>query len=654
MVRSRIALAAASAIAVAAPAWGQEVKKVEQVVVTASPLGRAESELAQPATVLSEEDLRRRRAASIGDTLSQEAGVHSSAFGPAAGRPIIRGLDGPRIRVLENGIGTMDASAVSPDHAVATESLNAEQVEILRGPASLLYGSGAIGGVVNVVSGVVPRGTRAPGASLEARAGSANRERTAATSLDGRAGAGAFRLDASARRTRDYETPLGRLAGSDVDARGGGAGASWVGERGYLGAGIQARRSNYGIPSGEGTRIDLAQDRVEAAGELAIASGGLTRARFRIGRGDYRHDEIEPGGKAGTRFENDAVEGRLEVRHAALAGWKGTLGAQLQDREQSAIGEEAILPRTRARERAFFVVEEIELGAFTVDLGVRSERETRRPEGGLPARDFSLVTPAVGVVWRVGAGHRVGFAATQAQRAPSIEELYSRGAHRATATFDVGDAALRKEVSRNLDVTLRRTAGAVRWRVNLFANRVRDYVYAAAGDTDGDGLADRVDAAGSPEPGGEFLVQRFTQGAARFRGAEAEISWRPAPGTWAVRLFADTVRGRLAAGANLPRISPSRLGASAEGTWGRLTAQATAVRVLEQRRVAPLESPTPGYARIDADAAWKVAPGARGNLTFFVQATNLGDKVIRVHTSYLKDAAPLMGRSVVAGLRGEF
>ena len=267
MKASPLALAVASALAASASARGQEVKKVEQVTVTASPLGRAAAELAQPVSVLDEEELRRKRAASIGDTLAQEPGVHSSAFGPAAGRPIIRGLDGPRIRVLENGLGTMDASTVSPDHAVTTESLNAEQVEILRGPASLLYGSGAIGGVVNVVSGLVPRELKDASGAAELRGATANDERTGAFRLDAGAGAGIFHAEGFSRRTKVYGTPRGTLSGSDVDARGGGVGASWVGSRGYLGAGASTLRNDYGIPSGEGTRIALEQSRFESSGE---------------------------------------------------------------------------------------------------------------------------------------------------------------------------------------------------------------------------------------------------------------------------------------------------------------------------------------------------------------------------------------------------
>ena len=644
-----------------------EVKRVESVVVTASPLDAAATEMTQPATVLTEEDLRRRRAASLGDTLSGEPGVHSSAFGAGAGRPIIRGLDGPRIRVLENGIGSMDVSTISPDHAVTVETLNARQVEILRGPASLLYGSGAVGGVVNVVSDLVPRErAEAPGGAVEARAASGNDERTLSAKLDGGGGEVAVHLEAFTRRTGDYripghavrddpESPSGRLPGSDTDSRGGGAGASWVGGRGFLGVGASTLRSDYGVPTAEGTRIALEQTRGEAAGELDRPFGGITRARYRLGYNDYEHREIESTGEVATTFLNKAWEGRLELAHEPWTDGRGALGFQGQARDFSALGEEAIIPETKASAAALFLVEQKRWGAWTVDGGARVERETRRPasSSGLPDRDFTLGSFAAGAVWSYAPGLGLSVNATRSERAPAIEELYTNGAHHATETFEIGDPNLRKEVSRGVEVMFRRTEGAVQWKVSAFASRVRDYVYAASVDEDGDGIADRVDPEGAPDPAGELLVQRYTQAEARFHGAEVEWRYRPEPGAWAVRLFADFVRGRLAGGENLPRMSPGRIGAEAEGRWNAWGARLTAMRVASQDRTAPLESATPGYTKVDAEVTLALGGGRRG-LVAFLQGSNLLDEEIRVHTSYLKDVAPQMGRSFALGVRGEF
>ena len=649
-----LAGAVASALAASVPSPAQEAKPVERITVTASPLGRTEAELAQPATVLTEDDLRRRRASNLGDTLAQETGVQSSAFGAGAGRPIIRGLDGPRVRVLENGIGTGDVSSVSPDHGVATETLRAEQIEILRGPASLLYGSGAIGGIVNVVSKTIPR-ERLDGlaGSVEARVSDANRERAGGADLNGGAGSFAWHLDAHRRRTRDYEIPgeRERLPNSDVDMRGGGGGVSWVASRGYLGVGAQTLENDYGIPSGEGVRIRMKQDRQEVAGETADPFGFFTRLKVRAARSDYRHDEIEPGGEVGTTFRNAGSEGRVELKHGGSLS--GTVGMQWQDATISAMGEEAILPRTRSRAIAAFVVEEAQVGAWTLDAGLRLERERRRPDAELPARAFTLVTPALGAVWKLASEHALAIYATQAQRAPAVEELYTFGAHHATATFDIGNPALRKEVSRNVDVSLRRTAGTMRWKVNVYVNRVKDFVFGAADDIDGDGIADRVDAEGTLDAEGEFLVQRYTQGTAVFRGVEAELSYRPAAGA-AWRVFGDLTRGRLSGGENLPRISPARIGASVDVKAGPFDAGLSVLHAFRQKRTAPLESATPGYTRVDAELAWTLerAPGA--SVKVFLQGNNLLDEEIRVHTSFLKDVAPQMGRSVTLGLRAEF
>jgi iron complex outermembrane receptor protein len=682
----KLKLLAAAVAAASAPVAAQEtkkpdeVKKQESITVTASPLGRAASELAQPATVLSEEELRRKRAASIGDTLGGELGVQSSAFGAGSGRPIIRGLDGPRVRVLENGIGTGDASSHSPDHAVTTEALRADQIEILRGPASLLYGSGAIGGVVNVVSKTIPR-ERIQGLRGEAelRGGSANDERTGSFNLEGGAGDVAWHLDAFKRRTRDYEipgaaqregtvshehhegeeegeheahAPTGRLPNSDVDMHGFGGGASWFGRGGYVGAGAQKLENDYGVPTGEGVRIRMKQERGELATEWADPLPGFSRLRARAAHSRYMHDEIEEGGEIGTTFRNKATEARFELQH--LAPWSGTIGAQVQRQDLSALGEEAILPPTRSRANALFAVGELPFGDWTFDAGIRLEREERRPDADLPAREFDLTTPALGLVWRVSPEYRFSIAATQAQRAPSAEELYSFGPHHATATFDIGDANLRKEISRNVDVTFRKVTGDARWKVNVYANRVKDYVYGASVDADGDGVPDRIGHDGEPEADGEFLVQRYTQAEARFRGIEAEWSYRPAAGFYGVRIFGDLTRAKLASGSNLPRIAPARVGFEADAAWGAWTGSFTTIHAFEQKRVAELETPTPSYTRVDAEIAWRLDSGARRSITVFLQGSNLLDEEIRLHTSYLKDVAPQMGRSFALGVRAQF
>jgi iron complex outermembrane receptor protein len=645
------------------PAPKQE--KVESLTVKSTPLDVPIAEMAQPATVMREEDLRRKRAASLGDTLSQELGVQSSAFGPGSSRPIIRGLDGARIRVLQNGVGTLDVSTISPDHVVATESAHAEQIEILRGPASLLYGSGAIGGVVNVVSNLIPTTAQSLlSGDAELRATTASKEKTGSANLAGGDGNFAWHLDGFKRKTEDYDipgqanrndpdSPSGKLPGSFIDAKGMGAGASWVRGSDYFGAGVAGMRNNYGIPSGEGTRIDMKQTRFELGGEFVKPVAGIERIKTRFAHNDYEHAEIEGTGEIGTMFKNKGGEGRVEMQHSPIAGLKGALGLQFQTRDFSALGEEAIVPKTKSRASGIFLVEQADVGSWVFSGGARFERETRRPEGDLPNRDFNLSTFSAGAVWKFAPEYNASINLTQAARAPSIEELYSNGPHHATATFEVGDPLLKKEVSRNIDLTLRKAAGALKWKINLFANRMKDFVFARSVDSDGDGVADRVDEEGAVTPDGEFLSQQFAHADARFRGYEAEVSYQPEKEGAAVRVFTDSVRAQLKDGGNLPRISPSRVGLELGYTQGPWSKNLSVIRVQKQDKVAELETATPGYTKVNAEVGYQwVTTGA--SYLFFLQGNNLLDKEIRVHTSYLKDVAPQMGRSFTFGVRATF
>jgi iron complex outermembrane receptor protein len=640
--------------------------------VTVTPLDADEASLAQPASVLRGDELRRRQASSLGDTLDREVGVQSGGMGPGASRPVIRGQDAPRVRVLDNGLGTMDVSTISPDHLSAVETLGATQVEVLRGPATLIHGGGAIGGLVNVVTKRIPR-DRMEGlaAAAEVRLGGAAREHTGLVDLNGGSGGFAWHLDAYSRNAGDYRikgaqnpgdpaSPRGRVPNSFVESRGANLGASLIGERGHVGVGAQMLGSFYGVPAGEQARMDVDQRRYEFAGELRDPLPGFTRLRARLGRNDYRHDEIEQTGEIATRFRNIGTEGRLELKHRPLGPFTGVLGFSGHGRRFSAVGEESFLQPVRSRGEAIFLVEEAYAGNWRFDLGGRVESERHRPEAGtgLPDRRFSPTTWSGGITWTFLPGYSAGVTLARAQRAPAIEELYANGPHAATATFEVGERNLSKEVSRNVDFSLRKTAGTWRWKAGVYANRFRNYVFAEMQDVDGDGVfdrdLDRVDETGAADPAGEFLLLHYRQANARFRGFEAELAYRPQSG-WGARLFADSVRGRLEGIGNAPRIAPSRLGL--EGTYaaGPWNAFASLLRVMRQDRIAAgQESATPGYTRLDAGLQYRIRHAGQAATTLFVQANNLLDQDIRVHTSFIKDSAPLPGRSLLAGLRAAF
>lgn len=627
-------------------------KEVEltAVVVTALPFANlGELDLAQPISVLQGDDLRRKREASLGDTLSHELGVTSSSFGPATGRPIIRGMDGPRIRVLESGIGTQDLSALSPDHMVTAESLNASQIEILRGPATLLYGSGASGGVVNVVTGRIPnRLFKSPTGNVELRGNSATDERSGGFNMMGSAGQASWNVDGFKRKTGDYDTPAGRVGNSAIDSDGVSVGGSYIGERGFMGASVSQQESLYGIPGTDGTKIDLKQTRYDIAGELDDPFRGFKRLKVRMGYNDYKHAEIEGSGEIGTRFNNQGFEGRVELLHAPVANWQGVFGVQLQNRNFSALGGEALVPATKSRSTGLFLVEERNWARWRLELGGRAERATQNPQDGdaNPARAFNLYSASAGVLWKFRDGYGLGLTATQGQRSPSTEELYSNGPHTATRTYQTGNNALTKETANNIDLALRKTAGAVKWKVNVFHNQISDYIFERSVDADGDGVADT-------DPNSGYLLQNVAQTGARFYGAEAEVIFTLLPGALDLRLFTDAVRGKVDGG-NAPRTPPQRFGLQLDHKAGPWATNLSVIHALRQDRLADLETETPGYTLANVEVSYRIKPSKSIGYTIFLQGKNLLDEEIRVHTSYLKDVAPLPGRAFVLGLKGQF
>ncbi len=670
MRRTLIARCVAGAFLAPLAVWAQQIP---EPVLTVTPLDADAASISRPASVLRGDELRRRQSSSIGDTLNHEPGVQSSGMGPGTTRPVIRGMDAPRVRVMDNGLGSMDLSTISPDHRPMVETMGATQVEILRGPATLLYGGGAIGGLVNVVTKRIPT-DRVDGfyGAVEGRLGGADRQATGLIDLNGGNGSMSWHVDAFNRHARDYKirgpqvptdpaSPIGVVRNSAVDANGLNLGATYFGGRGFVGVGVSSLASVYGIPSPAATRIDMRQTRYDLSGELSDPLPGFTKAKLRMGRNQYAHDEIEPTGEIGTIFRNNQTESRLELTHAKIGNLRGVLGFSRDDRRFSAVGEEAFVPPTKSDGTALFLLEEYTLGNVRFDFGARADQERRRPDPstGLANRSFALGTYSGGAVWNFTPGYNAGVSLTRAQRAPSIEELYSNGPHGGTSSFEVGDSALARETSRNLDFTLRKTAGDWRWKASVYANRIKNYIYGQRQDVDGDGVfdlqLDRVDETGVLDPTGDLFRVNYRQAEARFKGFEGELRYQPAKGGFGARIFGDTARGELVGLGNVPRMSPTRLGL--EGTYaaGPWAGFATLLRVYRQDRIAvDQETATQGYSRLDADVTYRIKHTGNSATTVFVQGNNLLNRDIRVHTSFLKDFAPQPGRSIFAGLRSNF
>lgn len=635
---------------------------LQEIVVTASPFATDENtQILTPAKVLAGDELRNKLGNSLGDTLSQELGVSASSFGAGASRPIIRGLEGPRVMILQNGMPVSDVSTVSNDHAVATEAATARQIEILRGPAALLYGSGAIGGLVNVVNDRIPTMLLPkPTGQVEARYGTVDGQKNTSFMVDGAAGSIGLHLDGNYRDTDNYKIPgsarlndpssaSGRLPNSFTHESSIGAGGSYIADWGHIGASVSTLDDHYGIPTAEKSFIDLHQTRYDIDSLVKAPFAGFESFKFKLGYTDYSHIEKQQDGTPNTIFSNRAVQTRWELAHQPLAGWRGNFGVQTEQSNYSALsatdGSAALTPATKSTSMAGFLVEERNFGPVLVSAGVRMESVKRRPQG-LQDRDFNLFSWSAGGLWTFMPGYGLGATYSIAQRAPTVEELYSNGAHESTSTYDIGDGNLQKETSHNIELTLQKTEGLIRWKANLFQNQVKNFIF---GRTNG-----QVDGSGVADPSGEFTQRFWSQGDATIHGAEAELSYNLGGEGFSVRGFADTSRGKLDNQGNLPLQPATRYGVDVGYRQGPWASGVKVLRAQTQDRLASFETtPTPSYTQLDANLSYTQRVNAV-RVTWFALLKNALNQDIRLSTSVLKDSVPQAGRNLIVGVRTEF
>ncbi|NQE51733.1 TonB-dependent receptor [Herbaspirillum rubrisubalbicans] len=638
---------------------------LQPIVVTATPFASQEDvQVLTPAKVIAGDELRNKLGNSLGETLNGELGVSASAFGAGASRPVIRGMEGPRVMILQNGMGVADVSTVSNDHAVATEAATARQVEILRGPATLLYGSGAIGGLVNVVNDRIPTElVGKPTGTVEGRYGTVDGEKNGSFSLDTSAGQIGLHLDGNYRDTDNYKIPgnarqadsssaSGRLPNSFTHETNLGAGVSYVSNWGYVGLSAATLDDHYGIPTDEMSFIDLHQSRYDFDTVVNRPFAGIEKLRVRMGYTDYTHIEKQQNGTPNTVFSNRALQNRWELTHAPLAGWHGTFGVQTEQSNYSALapdtGAAELTPPTRSNSFAGFLVEERQFGQVLASAGLRAESVSRRPDSGsgLPGRDFSLLSWSTGGLWAFQPGYGLGLTYSFAQRAPTVEELYSNGPHESTSTFDIGDQQLKKETSHNVELSLQKTEGLVRWKGNVFRNKVNNFIY---GRTNG-----QVDSSGAADPNGEFTQRFWSQGDATIRGVEAEVTYNWNGEGLSGRVFADTSRGTLENLGNLPLQPATRYGIELGYKTGPWASGVKLLRAQKQDRLASFETyETPSYTQLDANLSYtQRINGAK--LTWFALARNLLNQDIRLSTSVLRESVPLGGRNFIVGVRTSF
>ncbi|MCD7099702.1 TonB-dependent receptor [Stenotrophomonas sp. MMGLT7] len=633
-------------------AHDRHAKDLDAVIVTASPLRDSATELSRPVEVLSGERLDEARAASLGETISGLPGVQSSNFGPGVGRPIIRGMDGPRVAVLNDGLSSQDVSTVSQDHSPAVESFLADQIEVLKGPSTLLYGSGAIGGVVNVVDGRIAE-TPVDGFSGRAEVRFDGGDRDGNTDMfrvDAGNGSGlSMHADGVYRNQKDYDTPLGRQDNSFVDTKSGSVGTSLSGDWGFVGVSASRFRDDYGNPGepgdlAEGERgvwLRMKQDRYELKGGLNDPWGEGSGLRYSIGHTQYDHTEFE-GDEVGTMFSKRANEGRVEAAFAADSGWKTAIGLQGSDSTFEAIGEEAFVPKTDNKSLGLFAVARNSWGPFQADLGARIDQVKYETDSGL-SRDFHPGSASLSGAWRLNPNWRLTLNLDHAERAPAEEELFADGPHIATLAYEIGNPDLKKEAANQAELGLQYQNEWMDAKVAAYYNRYNDFIYLA--DTGGSWYFDEEDE--------ELPIRQWNQGDAKFHGFEGEATFHLAnndTGTWDLRVFGDTVRARLVDGGNLPRIAPSRVGTQLRWENAVWRASLGATRVNKQDKVAEGETPTDGYTLVDAHLAYHVDAG-RSAWEVFLDGNNLTDQEARVHTSFLKDDVMLPGRNASFGVR---
>jgi len=542
----------------------------------------------------------------------------------------------------------------------------------VRGPATLLYGSAAIGGVVNVFDGRIPLEAPPSPFSGEVRAtgGTASNERQVSGDASLLVGPFVARVSGGYRDTDDYEIPGFAELGHDEEEHAAGEhseeevegilensaletdnfslGLSWVGDRGHLGASFTGFNSFYGVPGGHGhadeggaapeeeeeedVSIDLEQRRIDVDGELRFDRGLLDRLRLRFGIADYNHVELE-GTEIGTRFLNDQWEGRAEVRHRPIGPLEGALGFQVGNRDFAAIGAEAFTPPSESDLFAVFLYEEADAGPVRVQFGSRVETQSSTNLASGEDLDFSGVSFSGGLNFQPSDPFSIALSVSRSAKLPTPEELFSDGPHIATRAYEVGDPSLTEEVGTSGDLTVHVHDGPVRVQLTGFVTRFSDYIYPAFTGAVRDGLEE----------------VRYTQADARFSGFEGEASvevYESGTDHLALEVGADYVRASLSDDDEpLPRIPPFSIRTGLLWESNQLTGRASVRRVAEQDRTAPFEEPTPAYTMVDAEIGYRLLLGGLTH-QIVLQGRNLTDEDARSHTSLLKEDVPMPGRDI--------
>jgi iron complex outermembrane recepter protein len=694
-----------------------KIAEAERVVVSGGEIERSETDSAQSVTILSDNKLKEQAGPALGDTLATQPGIAASGFTPGASRPIIRGLADNRVRVLNNGTEVFDVSNLSPDHAPSVSALLSQSVEVVRGPATILFGSGAIGGVVNVSDNLiaVEQPPKTLSGEIVGRFDSGDLERSGGGSLtlspfshlvlsaqgvytrtDDRRIPG-FALDDRIRALLPPDKvgddsfgndPHGEVPNTFIKTADFGVGASYVWEKGYIGASYTHFHSEYGVPDDPEVddptepptpvHLEVRKDQYNLRSSVVDPFPGFSTANVKFVYTDYKHDEFD-GDEVGATFKTRGEDSRIELLHKPVGLFEGSIGTQILNRDLSVLGGEAFLQPTTTFSIAGFIFEEIKLDPFRFQVGGRIEHDDVSIDSSDPEltsltspdqknQDFLPVSAAGGIIYDFAKDWQLAANLTFSERAPTAEELFARGPHDATFQFLVGDPTLNVEKSYGVDVSLRNTDGVVTGSVSGFYNRYDGFIdFTPTGDFE-DGLR----------------VFAYTPKQAEFFGGEARVDFHLLPRTitrlaqeedaksvknvitgqraesqrnpndFFLRLQADYVHATdLDLDDPLPRITPLRYSASLNYESEHWSGSIEGQRVSRQYRVAPFETSTPGYTFLNASVGYKFRVGSTYNYAY-LRGVNLLDEEARDHLSFLKEVLPLAGRSIIVGIRTAF
>jgi len=641
--------------------YSEEVKTIEELTVSAIPIGLQSLEHhAAPFTILDGEELRGRQDSTVGETLSNIPGVTTDRFSPLASRPVIRGLGGKRVHILENGVGAMDVTTISADHVTTIEPIQAEKIEIIRGPATLLYGSEAIGGLINVMTNRIPEYVPEEfNGSIYSSYNLNPLEKLVSMQTDGGHDKFAFHLDFTKRDARNYESKNGQVDNTFYDTSNFNFGTSYVDTWGFLGISYGHFDSTHGIPinpedPSELPFLETEQDRIDLASKINKPFPGIETAALQVGYNDYTHTEFEEVGEAGTVFDNEQFDTRIELQHTKIGMFVGVIGTQFGYKNTSAVGEEAFLPKTKTENIGVFILEETDItDSVHLDIGGRFDHEANDPTNASEISN-DMYSISTGLTWDISGSTVVGITVGRSQRGPTAAELFSNGPHVATGTFEIGVSTLDVETTNSLDLSMRKTHGIWMWNLNLFTNHVEDFVFLEGQDLNGDGAIDLVDETNTGA--GEFQLLQYNQDDLFMYGFETSLDvnlFKGNHGQLDLNLFADYVRAELDDGGNLSRISPARFGSGLNYNYKKFKYGINFTNIFEQKNNGRLETDTDGYSVLNMNANYNLLSGKQ-DLNIFLKMTNILDEDGRLHTSFIKDRAPIMGRSLMVGLQVNF